>query len=70
MIALDPASSEFSEKQADGSYMYELKWSTGEKLTADQMVDFWADWCERYPHHLYRRRYERRRLGRMEETDR
>ncbi len=49
MIALDPASSEFSEKQADGSYMYELKWSTGEKLTAEQMVDFWADWCDRYP---------------------
>ncbi len=49
MIALDPASSEFSEKQADGSYIYELKWSTGEKLTSAQMADFWADWCERYP---------------------
>jgi enolase len=49
MIALDPAASEFSEKQADGSYIYELKWSTGEKLTSAQMVDYWADWCERYP---------------------
>ncbi|MBN2658240.1 MAG: phosphopyruvate hydratase [Spirochaetales bacterium] len=49
MIALDPASSEFSEKQADGSYIYELKWSTGEKLTSAQMADFWADWAERYP---------------------
>ena len=49
MIALDPASSEFSEKQADGSYIYELKWSTGEKLTSAQMVDFWADWVNRYP---------------------
>ncbi|MCG8451982.1 MAG: phosphopyruvate hydratase [Spirochaetales bacterium] len=49
MIALDPASSEFSEKQADGSYIYELKWSTGEKLTSAQMADFWADWVERYP---------------------
>ena len=49
MIALDPAASEFSEKQADGSYIYELKWSTGEKLTSAQMVDFWADWIDRYP---------------------
>jgi len=49
MIALDPAASEFSEKQADGSYIYELKWSTGEKLTSAQMVDFWAYWVDRYP---------------------
>ena len=49
MIALDPASSEFSEKQSDGSYIYHLKWSTGEKLTSAQMTDFWADWCARYP---------------------
>ncbi|MCD6343506.1 MAG: phosphopyruvate hydratase [Spirochaetaceae bacterium] len=49
MIALDPAASEFSEKQADGSFIYELKWSTGEKLTSAQMVDFWADWIDRYP---------------------
>lgn len=49
MIALDPASSEFSEKQSDGSYIYHLKWSTGEKLTSAQMADFWADWCARYP---------------------
>lgn len=49
MIALDPASSEFSKKQADGSYVYELKWSTGEKLTSSQMADFWVDWAERYP---------------------
>ena len=49
MIALDPASSEFSEKQSDGSYIYHLKWSTGEKLTSAQMAHFWADWCARYP---------------------
>ena len=49
MIALDPASSEFSEKQSDGSYIYHLKWSTGEKLTSAQMADFWADWSQRYP---------------------
>ncbi len=49
MIALDPAASEFSEKGGDGKYTYTLRWSTGETLSADQMVDFWADWCERYP---------------------
>jgi len=49
MIALDPASSEFSIKQADGSYIYELKKSTGEKLTSTQMADFWTDWVNRYP---------------------
>ena len=49
MIALDPASSEFSEKGSDGKYTYTLKWSTGEKMTSDQMADFWADWCNRYP---------------------
>ncbi|MDC7218374.1 MAG: phosphopyruvate hydratase [Spirochaetales bacterium] len=49
MIALDPAASEFSEKQADGSYTYTLKWSSGETLTADQMVDFWDNWCEKFP---------------------
>jgi len=49
MIALDPASSEFSEKQEDGSYVYTLKWSTGEKLSSEQMASFWEDWCDRYP---------------------
>ena len=49
MIALDPASSEFSTKNSDGSYTYELKWSTGDKLSSGQMADFWADWCDRYP---------------------
>ncbi len=49
MIALDPAASEFSEKQTDGTYVYELKWSTGEKLTSEKMADFWVDWVKRYP---------------------
>jgi len=49
MIALDPASSEFSTKNADGSYTYELKWSTGQKFSSAEMADFWADWCDRYP---------------------
>ena len=45
-IALDPASSEFylpEEKR------YHFHKSTGEKLTAAQMVAFWKDWANRYP---------------------
>lgn len=45
-IALDPASAEYYLKDEK---VYHLKWSTGEKLTATQMVDFWADWVEKYP---------------------
>lgn len=43
MIALDPATSEIYE---DGVYNLEIE---GKKLTGDEMVDFWADWCDRYP---------------------
>jgi enolase len=46
MIALDPAASELYDED---SKTYTLKWSTGEKLTSDQMVDMWEDWCNRYP---------------------
>lgn len=44
-IALDAASSEFYN-EAEGMYVFE---STGEKMTSEQMVAFWADWCSRYP---------------------
>lgn len=44
-IALDAASSEFYSEER-GVYVFE---STGEELTSEQMVDFWADWCEKYP---------------------
>jgi enolase len=45
-IALDPASSEYylPEEKA-----YHLKKSSGDKLTAQQMVDFWASWTSKYP---------------------
>lgn len=46
MIAMDAAASEFYDKE-EGVYL--LKWSTGEKLSSAQMVDFWADWVEKYP---------------------
>jgi len=45
-IALDPASSEYYLKDEN---VYHLHKSSGEKLTPAQMVDFWADWCKRYP---------------------
>jgi enolase len=45
-IALDPASSEFFIPEEK---VYHLKWSTGEKLTPAEMVDFWAGWVKKYP---------------------
>jgi len=45
-IALDPASSEFYIPEEK---MYHLKWSTGEKLTSSQMVDYWKGWVSKYP---------------------
>jgi enolase len=45
-IALDPASSEYYIAEEN---VYHLHKSTGDKLTPAQMVDFWADWCKRYP---------------------
>ncbi len=45
-IALDPASSEYYIEEEN---VYHLKWSTGEKLTPKQMVDFWDEWVKKYP---------------------
>ncbi len=45
-IALDPASSEYYIPEEN---VYHLKWSTGDKLTPSEMVDFWADWAKKYP---------------------
>ena len=42
-IALDPASTEFYDKEKK-TYDFD-----GKALTADQMVDVWADWCKGYP---------------------
>lgn len=46
MIALDPAASEFYNRE---SGLYEFKWSDGSKRTSAQMVDFWKSWTEQYP---------------------
>lgn len=45
-IALDPASSEYY--LADEN-VYHLKWSTGDKLTPAEMVDYWDNWTKKYP---------------------
>ena len=42
-IALDPAASEI---YSDGLYNLEIE---GRKLTGEEMVEFWTDWCDRYP---------------------
>jgi len=45
-LALDPASSEYFIPEEN---VYHLKWSTGEKLTPAQMVDYWDSWVKKYP---------------------
>lgn len=42
-IALDPAASEIYQ---DGIYHLDIE---GRKLSGAEMVEFWADWCDRYP---------------------
>lgn len=42
-LALDPAVSEIYQ---DGKYVLAKE---GRELTGEEMVDFWADWVERYP---------------------
>ena len=42
-IALDPAASEIYEA---GQYHLEIE---GRRLDGEAMVDFWSDWCDRYP---------------------
>jgi enolase len=45
-IALDVASSEFYNEEEK---MYHFKWSTGNKLTSAQMVDYLKSWTEKFP---------------------
>lgn len=46
LIALDPAASEFYNAEKS---LYEFKWSDGSTKDADAMVEFWANWAEKYP---------------------
>ncbi|MDX2189958.1 MAG: phosphopyruvate hydratase [Bacteroidota bacterium] len=45
-IAMDAAASEFYDAEKK---LYVLKKSSGEKMTSDQMVDYWAKWVKDYP---------------------
>ena len=45
-IALDPASSEFFDKEQNA---YVFKKSDGSKRTAAELVDYYAELCEKYP---------------------
>ncbi|MDR1950839.1 MAG: phosphopyruvate hydratase [Bacteroidales bacterium] len=45
-IALDPAASEFVGSVEN---VYHFKKSTGEKLSPQQLAEFWTDWHKRYP---------------------
>ena len=45
-IAMDAATSElYNEEQK----MYVFKKSDGRKFSSDEMVDYWAGWCSKYP---------------------
>lgn len=44
-IAIDAAASEFYNNETG---MYEFE-STGQKLTSEEMVNYWAEWTEKYP---------------------
>ena len=45
-IALDAASTEFFDEEKN---VYRFKKSTGEELSPEAMVDFWKEWCAKYP---------------------
>ena len=45
-IAMDAASSEFYDEES-GLYVFHK--SSGDKLTGDDMVAYWEEWCNNYP---------------------
>ncbi len=45
-ISLDPASSEFYDRDKK---KYVFKKSDKRELSSDEMIAFWANWCEKYP---------------------
>lgn len=46
LLALDAAASEFYDEEEK---VYHFHKSDGRKLTSEQMVDYWAEWVEKYP---------------------
>ena len=45
-IGLDAAASEYYNPETG---LYVMRWSTGEKYNATEMVDFWKRWVDQYP---------------------
>jgi enolase len=45
-IAMDAAATEFYDEKAK---VYHFHKSNGKKLTSDEMVNYWATWCKKYP---------------------
>ncbi len=46
MIAMDAAASEF---YVEDEKVYHFHQSTGDKLTASDMIGYWKEWCSKYP---------------------
>ena len=66
MIGMDCASSEFYH---DGIYDYtKFEGEKGKKRTSAEQVDYLEELINKIPYRLYRRRYERKRLGRLEKN--
>ena len=66
-IALDAASSEFYDRAQN---LYIFKKSDGSKRTAEELVEFYAQLCGKFPDHLDRGWLRGERLGRLEEVNR
>jgi enolase len=45
-IAMDAASTEFYDEKAK---VYHFKKSNGKKFKSEEMVDYWLQWCKKYP---------------------
>jgi len=45
-IAMDAASSEFYDEKTG---LYTFKKSSGKTLSGDEMVEYWSNWCSKYP---------------------
>ncbi len=45
-IAMDAASTEFYDEKAK---VYHFHKSNGKKLKSEEMVDYWTNWCKKYP---------------------
>ena len=45
-VSIDAAASEFYNSE---ELVYHFHQSTGDKLNSLEMVDYWADWCRKYP---------------------